>query len=103
MNTLETVERPVSHAPIRELSASLAVVSLPIGVNPMVAHQGGWDEILMVVAPLAVIGGLLWLANRRVTAQLENELQGGTEDSQGDSAANTGDASLRSSGDDGQD
>ena len=38
---------------------------------PMVAHQGGWDEILLVVGPLAVIGGALWLANRRVSAQLE--------------------------------
>ncbi len=37
------------------------------------AHQGGWDEILLVVAPLALVGGLLWLANRRVTARLEAE------------------------------
>ncbi len=34
-------------------------------------HQGGWDEILLVVGPLAVVAGLLWLANKRVTAQLE--------------------------------
>ena len=40
------------------------------GVFPMLAHQGGWDEALLVVGPLAVIGLLLWLANRRVTAQL---------------------------------
>lgn len=31
----------------------------------LVAHQGGWDEILLVAAPLAVIAGVLWLANRR--------------------------------------
>ena len=36
----------------------------------MFAHQGGWDEILLVVGPLAVIGFLLWLANRRVAAQV---------------------------------
>lgn len=39
--------------------------------SSILAHQGGWDEILLVVGPLAVVAGLLWLANRRVTAQLE--------------------------------
>ncbi len=37
-----------------------------------VAHQGGWDEILMVAGPLAIIGLLLYIANRRVNAQLES-------------------------------
>lgn len=32
----------------------------------MLAHQGGWDEILLVVGPIAVIAGLLWLARKRV-------------------------------------
>ena len=31
----------------------------------LTAHQGGWDEILLVAGPLAVIVGLLWLADRR--------------------------------------
>jgi hypothetical protein len=31
----------------------------------LVAHQGGWDEILLVAAPLVLIAGVLWLANRR--------------------------------------
>ncbi len=31
----------------------------------VVAHQGGWDEILLVAGPIVVLGGLLWLANRR--------------------------------------
>lgn len=31
----------------------------------VLAHQGGWDEILLVVGPIAILGGLLWLANRR--------------------------------------
>jgi hypothetical protein len=44
----------------------------------VLGHQGGWDEILMVVGPLAVIGLLLWLANKRVTAQLEAEAAGET-------------------------
>jgi len=32
-----------------------------------VAHQGGWDEILLVAAPLALLAGLLLLANRRAS------------------------------------
>lgn len=31
----------------------------------ILAHQGGWDEILMVAGPLAVFAGLMWQANRR--------------------------------------
>ena len=33
----------------------------------VLAHAGGfsWDEALLVMAPIVVIGGLLWLANRR--------------------------------------
>jgi len=37
---------------------------------PILAHQGGWDELLMVVAPVAVIAVLLLLANRRAKAAL---------------------------------
>jgi cyanate permease len=38
------------------------------GIPPaLLAHQGGWDEILLVVGPMAVIAGLLWLAKRRLT------------------------------------
>ena len=29
------------------------------------AHQGGWDEILIVAGPLIVIATLLWVADRR--------------------------------------
>lgn len=38
----------------------------------MVAHQGGWDEILFVIAPMAIFGGLLWLANKRADKQLNS-------------------------------
>lgn len=34
----------------------------------ILAHQGGWDEALIVLAPLVVIAALLWLANRRANA-----------------------------------
>jgi hypothetical protein len=38
----------------------------------ILAHQGGWDEILLVGAPMVVIAGLLLLAKRRVDASVEN-------------------------------
>jgi len=31
----------------------------------LLAHQGGWDEKLLVAGPVAVVAGLLWLADRR--------------------------------------
>jgi uncharacterized membrane protein len=34
----------------------------------VIAHQGGWDEILLVLGPIAVIVGLLMLARKRVDA-----------------------------------
>ncbi|HAS12874.1 MAG TPA: hypothetical protein DCS55_20560 [Acidimicrobiaceae bacterium] len=38
----------------------------------MLAHQGGWDEILFVLAPLLIFGGLLALARKRVD-QMESD------------------------------
>jgi len=37
---------------------------------PLFAHQGGWDEILIVALPLLLIGSLLYVANKRVDAKL---------------------------------
>jgi hypothetical protein len=37
-------------------------------ITALVAHQGGWDEILLVVGPIAAIAGLLMLAKKRVDA-----------------------------------
>jgi uncharacterized membrane protein len=41
----------------------------------LIAHASGfsWDEALLVLAPLVVIGGLLWLANRRATRLADRE------------------------------
>jgi hypothetical protein len=39
----------------------------------MIAHQGGWDEILLVLGPIAVIVGLLMLARKRVGAMEESK------------------------------
>jgi hypothetical protein len=33
----------------------------------LLAHQGGWDEILFVAVPIAIFGGLLAVANRRAS------------------------------------
>lgn len=35
-------------------------------MTALLAHQGGWDEILLVLGPILVIAGLLKLAKRRV-------------------------------------
>jgi predicted MFS family arabinose efflux permease len=37
----------------------------------VVAHQGGWDEIILVAAPIALFAVLLWFANNRAKRQLE--------------------------------
>ena len=34
----------------------------------VLAHQGGWDEILLVAGPVLVFGGLLAVARRRAIA-----------------------------------
>lgn len=39
-----------------------------IGVTTVLAHQGGWDEMLMVLTPIAVFALLLKLANSRAKA-----------------------------------
>ena len=43
--------------------------------NLLLAHQGGWDEILLVTVPLGLMAWLLWLANRR--AGRSDDQQGG--------------------------
>ncbi|MBA3605685.1 MAG: hypothetical protein H0W46_06890 [Acidimicrobiia bacterium] len=55
----------------------LALLGIPSAAvaeaTAMLAHQGGWDEILLALAPIVVGGGLLWLAKRRlVRAQRED-------------------------------
>ena len=57
----------------------------------MLAHQGGWDEILLVGAPIALIVGLLAVVKRRVDAQMASDE--GTESGDepvGDSGSDTG-------------
>ena len=37
------------------------------GISPLLAHQGGWDEVLWVLAPIAVMVWLLSVATRRIS------------------------------------
>jgi len=52
----------------------------------LIAHQGGWDEILLVLTPIALFAGLLWLANARANRELQRrkaaaaEAEGGPDD-----------------------
>jgi hypothetical protein len=39
------------------------------------AHQGGWDEILFVLLPIAMFAGLLAVANRRATREQASRKQ----------------------------
>ena len=49
------------------MTALFAVVTAPV----LIAHQGGWDEAVLIGAPILIIMGLLWLAKRRVDAAHE--------------------------------
>jgi hypothetical protein len=48
-------------------------VRLTAAIPAVVAHQGGWDEILMVVGPVAVVIALLVVARRRVRRRSAGE------------------------------
>lgn len=43
------------------------------------AHQGGWDEILLVLAPIALFAALLYVANKRAERLGDGEADGGDE------------------------
>jgi len=46
----------------------------------MLAHQGGWDELLLVLLPIGIFAGLLALANRRATHRLAEREAGHSTD-----------------------
>lgn len=39
----------------------------------VLAHQGGWDEALMVIVPVGLFVGLLWAATRRAAQTQEGD------------------------------
>ncbi|MGN6695554.1 MAG: hypothetical protein ACTHN0_15355 [Aquihabitans sp.] len=44
----------------------------------MLAHQGGWDEALMVLAVICLFVGLLWIANARAGVDQVEDDDAGT-------------------------
>ena len=59
----------------------------------LLAHQGGWDEILFALTPLVVVAALLRLANRRANAaQAAQRRADGSADGGSDATSVPGDA-----------
>jgi hypothetical protein len=52
----------------------------------VLAHQGGWDEVLFVALPLGLFAFLLFIANRKAQAQLDAEEGEPVTDADTDSA-----------------
>lgn len=42
-------------------------------IDSLLAHQGGWDEVIFVAAPLILFGVLLAIARRRVDAEEDRD------------------------------
>jgi nitrate reductase gamma subunit len=47
----------------------------------LLAHQGGWDEILLVVGPIMLIGGFLLLIRRRLKSAVTDSSRQGQNSS----------------------
>ena len=39
--------------------------------GPLLAHQGGWDEALVVIVPVGLFATLVWVARKREAADGE--------------------------------
>ena len=46
----------------------------------ILAHQGGWDEMLFVALPIGLFAFLLYVANKRAQAQLDAQHGGHIDD-----------------------
>jgi hypothetical protein len=51
---------------------------------PLLAHQGGWDELLFVLLPIALFAGLLAIANRRASRMQAEQRTTDDESVEGD-------------------
>lgn len=58
-------------------AALLAATALVRPIGSVVAHQGGWDEALLVLGPMVVFAGLLAIARRRVDEEAQEDEGGG--------------------------
>jgi hypothetical protein len=50
----------------------------------LLAHQGGWDEVLFVAVPIVIFGSLLAIANRRASRIEQQQQPPNGEGSPGD-------------------
>lgn len=60
----------------------------------LLAHQGGWDEILLVLVPIALFALLLVVANRRANA-IEGRREAGEPSGRGGGADDRPDGAGR--------
>jgi len=68
------------------VTAPGTLVPVTLTAGWLVAHQGGWDELLFVLVPISLFGGLLAIANKRAsTAQAERDAVEVDPDTDGDS------------------
>jgi cyanate permease len=79
----------VAVVPLDRTRATLAHVAVSPALAPILAHASGfsWDEALLVLTPLVVIGGLLWLANRRAARLQDGDA---TDDADAEGRADAG-------------
>ena len=47
--------------------------------NSILAHQGGWDEILIIIGPLAVIVWVVALVRHRIRREANAEAGSGAD------------------------
>ena len=53
-----------------------SLLAPPVPMAALVlAHQGGWDELMLVLAPILVIGALILVVQRRADAAAAQEAQ----------------------------
>jgi cyanate permease len=45
----------------------------------VLAHQGGWDEVLLVLLPIGLFAFLLWVANKRAARLQQDETDSPTD------------------------
>ena len=50
----------------------------------VLAHQGGWDEMLFVLVPISVFAWLLSLANKRANREQSEREQSDSDDGEPD-------------------
>jgi ABC-type enterobactin transport system permease subunit len=80
------------------VAAMVAMVATAVA-SSLLAHQGGWDEFLLVAAPVAVIAALLAIAKRRVDRAEARVTGSSSTGSTSTRSTSTGSSSTGSSGD----